>query len=432
VNTRQPGLTPPDEGAAGLFAERFGAGPSGIWQAPGRVNLIGEHTDYNDGFALPFAISSKVSVAAARRHDDVLVVTSGQEPGEPVTVALAGLEPGSVRGWAAYPAGVAWALRRAGYPVGGVSLAVDADLAIGSGLSSSAALECATALAMVDLHEIAVTRTELARLARRAENDFVGAPTGIMDQTAVLGGAAGHVLLLDCRTGGTTQIPFGLAGSGLTIVIIDTRARHELTDGGYASRRACCEEAARLLGVTALRDIAGTGAIDRLTDPVLRRRARHVVTENDRVLRTAELLRAGRLSGIGPLLTASHASLRDDFDVSWPQADAAVESAIGAGALGARMTGGGFGGSVIALAPVGAIGAIASAVTREFASHGWQPPGFSTAAPSASARRRRLGQVAQALGGGFRRDVIGERAHPRLRGRQVLELVSRPPDREQL
>ena len=378
-----------DAGAARRFAEQFGTGPAGIWRAPGRVNLIGEHTDYNDGFALPFAIGAAVSVAASRRDDDLILLTSCQEAGGAVTVALADLEPGSVEGWAAYPAGVAWALRGADLPIGGVSLAVDADLAVGSGLSSSAALECATALAMLDLHEIAVPRTELARLARLAENDFVGAPTGIMDQTAVLCGEAGHVLLLDCRTRSTTQIACDLSGSGLTIVIIDTRARHELTDGGYASRRAACEQAAQLLGVPALRDVADPRALDRLADPLLRRRARHVVTENDRVLRTVELMRAGRLSDIGPLLTASHASLRDDFDVSWPEADAAVETALRTGALGARMTGGGFGGSLIALAPTDQVAAITEAVTSEFAARGWRQPAFGTAVPSPPARRIR-------------------------------------------
>ena len=353
------------------------------------MNLIGEHTDYNDGFALPFAIGAKVSVAAARRSDQLVVLTSGQEPAGPVTVALADLKPGSVRGWAAYPAGVAWALRAAGHPVGGVSLAVDADLPVGSGLSSSAALECATALAMIDLYDIAVRRTELARLARLAENDFVGAPTGVMDQTAVLCGQAGHALLLDCRTGSTTQIAFDPAGSKLTIMIIDTRARHELTDGGYAIRRAQCEQAARLLGVPALRDITDVGALDRLIEPLLKRRARHVVTEDSRVLRTVELLRTGQLADIGPLLTASHASLRDDFEVSWPEADVAVDVALRAGALGARMTGGGFGGSVIALAAADQVRAITAAVTREFVAHDWPPPAFGTAVPSPPASRIR-------------------------------------------
>jgi galactokinase len=277
----------------------------------------------------------------------------------------------------------------AGHQAGGVSMAVDADLAVGSGLSSSAALECAAALALTDLHQITVPRAGIARLARRAENEFVGAPTGIMDQIAVMFGEAGHVLLLDCRSGSTTQIPFDPAAAGLKMMIIDTRARHELTDGGYATRRAACEEAARMLGVAALRDIADSSALDRLADPGLRRRARHVVTENSRVLHAVELLRAGRLAAVGPLLTASHVSLRDDFDVSWPEADVAVDAAASAGALGARMTGGGFGGSVIALTPVDAVGAIASAVTGEFAARNWRPPAFSEAVPSVSAHRER-------------------------------------------
>jgi galactokinase len=393
VEPQPSDLTRPDNspatGAARRFAEQFGADPRGIWRAPGRVNLIGEHTDYNDGFALPFAIGAAVSVAAARRDDDLIVMTSGQEPGGAVTVALADLAPGSVPGWAAYPAGVAWALRTAGHQVGGVSLAVDADLAVGSGLSSSAALECAAALAMTDLRLLTVPRTEIARLARLAENEFVGAPTGVMDQMAVMFAEAGHVLLLDCRTAEATQIPFDPASAGLTIVIIDTRARHELTDGGYATRRAACERAARLLGVPALRDITDASGLDRLGDPLLTRRARHVVTENARVLGTVELLRAGRLSDVGPLLTASHVSLRDDFEVSWPEADIAVEAAITAGALGARMTGGGFGGSLIALAPIGQIRAVTDAVTREFAARDWRPPAFSTAVPSPCASRLR-------------------------------------------
>ena len=226
-----------EAGATERFKDTFGSEPIGIWQAPGRVNLIGEHTDYNDGFALPFAISSNVSVAAAPRDDDLLVLTSCQEGTEAVEVPLTVLIPGAVAGWAAYPAGVAWSLRGAGYPVRGLNVAIDADLALGAGLSSSAALECAVALAMLDLNGIELPRTELARLARRAENDFVGAPTGIMDQIAVLLSQEGHALLLDCRTAATTQVPFDPAGAGLVLMIINTRARHELTDGGYASRR---------------------------------------------------------------------------------------------------------------------------------------------------------------------------------------------------
>ncbi len=379
-----------EAGAIQRFNETFGAEPAGIWQAPGRVNLIGEHTDYNDGFALPFAISTKVSVAAAPRDDDRLVLTSCQEGTEVVELALADLVPRTVPGWAAYPAGVAWSLRGAGYPVGGLSVAIDADLALGAGLSSSAALECAVALAMLDLHNLAEPpRTELAMLARRAENDFVGAPTGIMDQIAVLLSQEGHALLLDCRTAATTPVPFDPAAAGLALMIINTRARHELRDGGYASRRHACEEAARLLGVPALRDVVSVDELDRLTDPLLLRRARHIVTDDTRVLQTVDLLKAGDLAGIGPVLTASHASLRDDFEISWPEADVAVDAAIEAGALGARMVGGGFGGSVIALLPIVRTDAVSEAVLGSFVQNSWTRPTFTTAFPSASASRLR-------------------------------------------
>jgi galactokinase len=280
-------------------------------------------------------------------------------------------------------------MRTAGYPVGGISLAIDADLNPGAGLSSSAALECAVALALADLHGLTLSRPELALLARRAENDFVGAPTGIMDQMAVLACQQGHALLLDCRSQAGTAVPLDPARSGLALMIIDTRARHELTDGGYASRRLACEEAARALGAPALRDIGDVADLGRLADPLLRRRARHVVTENQRVLLTAELLRAGQVAEVGPLLTASHASLRDDFEVSWPEADAAVAAAAGAGALGARMTGGGFGGSVIALIRADRAAEVSQSVSERFARDGWVAPAFAAAVPSASAGRVR-------------------------------------------
>ncbi len=379
----------PAQGAARRYRQRFGADPAGIWRAPGRVNLIGEHTDYNDGFALPFAIDATVCVAADRASDGALTLTSCQEPEDDLTVSVAGLVPGSVPGWAAYPAGVVWALRAAGHPVGGASIAVDATLTPGGGLSSSAALECAVAIALTELYGISLTRRELAALARRAENEFVGAPTGIMDQLAVLTCEKGHALLLDCRTGTGTQVPFDPAAAGLNLVVIDTRARHELTDGGYAARRAACEAAARTLGVGALRDVDDVVRLGLLADPVLLRRARHVVTENGRVCETVRLLGTGQLAEIGPLLTASHRSLRDDFEVSWPQADVAVRASLGAGALGARMVGGGFGGSVIALIPDVRVGEVAGAVQDAFAARGWLAPTITPAAPSASASRVR-------------------------------------------
>ncbi len=238
----------PAAGAIARFGERFGTAPAGVWQAPGRVNLIGEHTDYNDGFALPFAIDAVVTVAAGRRPDGLLAMTSCQEDDDAV-VPVQDLRPGLLTGWPAYPAGVVWALRDAGYPVAGLSLAVDADLRPGAGLASSAALECAVALAAADLFAISMPRARLAALARRAENEFAGVPTGILDQLAVLTSRAGYALMLDCRSGEGTAVPFDLAAAGLTLLIINTLARHALSDGGYASRRQACEVAAARLGV---------------------------------------------------------------------------------------------------------------------------------------------------------------------------------------
>jgi galactokinase len=376
------------ERAVAWFAECFGAQPDGVWHAPGRVNLIGEHTDYNEGFVLPFALAQGVRAAVSRRDDGVLELRSRQVPDAPATVAVGQLTPGTPAGWAAYPAGAAWALRQAGYPVGGASIAVDADLERGAALSSSAALECATALALTELNGLSVPRPELAALARRGENDFVGVPSGIMDESASLLCRAGHALLLDCRSGQTSDVPLDLAVAGLVLLVIDTGVRHALADGRYAARRRSCEQAARALGVPSLRDVAGGAAqVERLADPVLRRRARHVVTENARVLEAVELLRAGDIAGCGPLLTASHASLRDDFEVSWPEADLAVEAATTGGALGARMTGGGFGGSVIALTRTPRAADVRAGVEAAYDRRGWAAPRFLEALPSPGALR---------------------------------------------
>jgi galactokinase len=371
------------------FGDCFGGRPEQVWRAPGRANLIGEHTDYNQGWVLPFALDLGVTVAARRRGDGLLAIRSRQAPGAPADLPLAALAPGSVTGWAAYPAGVAWALRQAGHPLpGGASLAVDSDLPQGAGLSSSAALECAAALALDGLHGLGLPRPELATLAQRAENDFVGVPTGIMDQSASLLSRAGQALLLDCRTGVTADVPLDPAGAGLALLIVDTGARHALGDGRYAQRRRECERAAVLLGVTSLRDVTSPAETGRLADPVLRRRARHVVTENERVKQAVGLLTSGDLAGVGALLYASHASLAGDFEVSWPEADVAVDAAMAAGALGARMMGGGFGGSALALVRAGQR-AVSAAIMAEFARRGWPPPAFFPAVPSAGAFRLR-------------------------------------------
>jgi galactokinase len=209
-----------------------------------------------------------------------------------------------------------------------------------------------------------------------------------MDQSAAMLCRKGHALLLDCRTLATSQVPFDPGGAGLELVVTDTRVRHDLTDGAYADRRHACEEAARLLGVPALRDVTDPDtALRRLADPVLMRRARHVITDNHRVQAVVGLLRAGAMSEVGALLNASHLSLRDDFEISWPQADVAVATANAAGALGARMIGGGFGGSVIALVPGGRASEITDAVAAEYARRGWASPQAIPAAPEAGAHR---------------------------------------------
>jgi galactokinase len=369
------------------FAERFGRPPEGVWAAPARVNLVGEHTDYNDGFVLPLAIDRRVTVAAARRADDLLRLVS-LDKGEQ-RLRLADVRPGAVHGWAAYAAGPLWALARDGAEVGGLDLVLGSDVPIGSGLSSSAAVECAVLLAARDLYGGPDDLARLASIAQRAENDVVGVPCGIMDQMAALACTAAHVLLLDCRSLEADQVPFAPADAGLALLVLDTRVSHALADGGYAERRAACERAARVLGVRALRDATQAdleAAHDRLGEGPYRR-ARHVVGENARVLAVVELLRRGRPDTIGDALNASHASLRDDYQVSAPELDTAVEAAIGAGALGARMTGAGFGGCALALVPAGAVVDVGKAVTAGFAERGFREPGIFAVRPADGARR---------------------------------------------
>jgi galactokinase len=360
--------------AASAFTETFGYQPEGVWSAPGRVNLIGEHTDYNGGYVLPFAIDLRMTVAAARRADDRLVLHSLQQPGE---VQVDELDPATDLGWAGYAAGVVWALREAGHRIGGLDLVLDGQVPTGAGLSSSAALECSVGLAALDLFGIAMAREELARVAQRAENDFVGVPCGLMDQMAASVCTADHALFFDTRDDVREQVAFAPAEVGLALLVVNTRAQHSLNDGAYAERRRSCEEAAALLGVEFLRDVPASdldAAMAKLDDDVLRRRARHVITEDDRVLRTVELLRDGHLDRIGPLLTASHASMRDDFEISCAELDVTVDTALAAGALGARMTGGGFGGSAIALVRAADVDATTSAVEKAFASNGFRAP----------------------------------------------------------
>jgi UDPglucose--hexose-1-phosphate uridylyltransferase len=452
-----------------------------VYAAPGRVNVIGEHTDYNGGLCLPIALPHRTYVALRPRTDLVVRIASAQEAGAAWTGRLEDVAQGTVDGWAGYVAGVAWALREhleatggSASRVRGFDAVVDSCVPSGAGLSSSAALECAVAVGLDDVTGLGLARTDggratLATAAVRAENEIAGAPTGGMDQAASLRCTRGHALLLDCRPGldpvdAVEQVPFDLAAEGLALLVIDTRAEHALVDGQYAQRRATCEAAATTLGLANLRELAdavaaqaehttsgdpadradypasstgrtshpghataarqagltagsapaGRGAstrrpvtsdhdshtgrdragassqalaaaLDRLPDDVARRRVRHVVTEIARTQDLVALLRAGRASDVGPLLDASHASLRDDYDVSSPELDLAVEAARAAGALGARMTGGGFGGSAIALVGADRAHDVADAVAGAFARAGLGAPGFLLGVPSAPA-----------------------------------------------
>ncbi|SDU49709.1 galactokinase [Jiangella alkaliphila] len=355
--------------------------------APGRVNLIGEHTDYNGGFALPLAIPDRTT-ARVRTRDDGVVTAASTAPGtEPASFAVDS-SPGDVTGWAAYVAGVFWALRDAGHDVPGAFVSIESDVPTGAGLSSSHALECAVAVTLNDLHGLGLDRTTLALLVQRAENRYVGAPTGAMDQMASLYGQDGHVILFDARAMTAQPVPCDLAAAGLSLVVVDTRVHHEHVDGGYGARRATCEAAAALLGVETLREVQDSPAdevLGQLDDDIMVRRVRHVLTENARVLDTVALLRAGRAADIGPLLTASHASMRDDYEITVAEVDTAVDAALAAGALGARMTGGGFGGSVIALTAAADAARVGDAVRAAFDQHGYVSPSVFTVRPAAGA-----------------------------------------------
>ncbi|MGV3712360.1 galactokinase [Pseudolysinimonas sp.] len=377
-----------------LFAALTGREPDGLWSAPGRVNLLGDHTDYHDGFALPFAIDRRTLVAAGARDDAVLRVVSALSD-QAIEVRLDELDAVRGRaGWADYPLGVAWALGRSGADlaaVPGVDLVLDSNVPVGAGLSSSAALESAVALALDDLWRLGMSHPALAQAGRLAENDFVGAPTGILDQTAAMLGRRDAALLLDSRSLATEYVDLGLEAAGLAIVVLETGESHSHATGGYGDRRAESEAAAVRLGATSLRDLG----IDDLVraratlDDLGFRRVRHVVSENARVLEAVRLLRADGPTAIGALLDASHASLRDDYEVSTPELDLAVETARENGALGARMTGGGFGGSAIALAPVDAISRIQVALDGAFSEHGFAQPEVYPVRPSDGATRDR-------------------------------------------
>ena len=373
------------------FEAVFGTAPDGLWSAPGRVNLIGEHTDYNEGFVLPFAINRRTVVALGLRGDRRVRVASTFAD-ELAEIDLDELAPDTLAGWSAYPLGVAWALGEFGADlsaVPGVDLFIDSDVPVGAGLSSSAAIESAIALALNDVWHLGLDRRTLARVGQRAENVAVGAPTGIMDQSASLLGQVDHAVFLDCRSLETELVPLGLAEAGLAILVIDTGVKHSHATGGYGERRAACERGAAAMGASSLRDLTvdDLPRAQQLLDDVTFRRIRHVITENQRVLDTVAMLKAEGAQGIGELLDASHRSMRDDFEISVPELDLAVETAVGAGALGARMTGGGFGGAAIALVRLADLSRVQVAVDNAFGEHAFgQPDTFVVTASDGATR----------------------------------------------
>lgn len=358
--------------------------PDVIASAPGRVNLIGEHIDFSQGFVLPFAIEDRTFARVRKREDREIRIRSAQRPDHLITTSLDHLLPRGDGDWERYVLGVIWALDIQS----GVDIEIDGHVPLGAGLSSSAALECAVALALNKLFVCGYSRKELALLAQKAENDYVGVPCGIMDQSVSLMARSGSALLLDCRDLETRLVPFDLAASGLQLLIIDTQVQHALVDGGYAQRRESCEGIVAKLEITSLRDLS-LSALEVAKDQITAeeyKRAHHAVTEIARVLNAVDALTNKDFPALGQLMNASHLSLRDDYEVSCPELNCAVDTAIAQGAMGARMVGGGFGGSAIALADKVKIAEIEDAIRVAFAAAGFLAPRFFTSLPSDGAR----------------------------------------------
>ena len=365
------------------FLEIFGEEPDLIAAAPGRVNLIGEHIDYSEGFVLPFAIKDRTTAAIRKRDDSTVRIASAQRRNKVVTVDINNVKPGLKGEWERYALAVLWSM---GVKTG-VDLLIDGHVPLGAGLSSSAALECSVATAVNHLFDMGFSLEDLARLTQRAENQYVGVPCGIMDQSVSLMATVGSALLLDCRDLSTRNIPFDVASSGLELLIIDTQAHHALTDGGYAERRASCESVAAKLAIKSMRELsmAQLDAGKELLTPVEYVRARHAVSEMQRVLDCVEALSKSDFVKVGELINQSHASLRDDYTVSCPELDTAVDASLAAGALGARMVGGGFGGSAIALIQASKTTETIRAVDKAFANKKFKAPRFFTSLPSQGA-----------------------------------------------
>ncbi|ADD40603.1 galactokinase [Stackebrandtia nassauensis] len=377
-----------------VFRLRFGGDPDAVWAAPGRINLLGEHTDYNDGFVLPHAIPyytvaavSKAGSPTWRVHSDGIPQTSTFGLGR---VGGKDRPADAVTDWSAYVAGIVWSLREhEAVEIGGARIAIVSDVPVGAGVSSSAALEMAVLGALCDIYEVDLEPRRAVLAAQRAENEYVGVPTGILDQTASLMSRENHALFMDCRTQSIEELPFDLEGTGYRMLLIDSRAPHRHVDNEYADRRRDCERAAALLGVESLRDVGDHSYFD-LPDLVLRRRVRHIVTENHRVRDAAEVLRAGAEDIpllLGYLFNESHQSMMVDYEITVPEIDHLVAAALRAGAVGARMTGGGFGGSVIAIVGEDDAEAVCDAIATSAVERDFPEPVFRTCYPAPGAYR---------------------------------------------
>jgi len=368
------------------FLEIFGHKAEVLAEAPGRVNLIGEHIDYSEGFVLPFAIADRTFAAIARNNDGLVRIASQQRKNRIFTIVIKDVHPGSAGEWEKYVLGVIWTMG----VTSGVDILVDGHVPSGAGLSSSAALECSVAVGLNTLFNLGKSLEDMARATQKAENDYVGMPCGIMDQSVSLMGREGSALLLDCRDLTTESVPFDVASAGLELLIIDTQAHHALVDGGYAERRASCESVAAKFGIPSMRHLT-MDVLDARKSEITETeyiRARHAVTEIQRVKDAVTALRTNDFETLGHLINESHNSLRDDYTVSCVELDEAVDASRRAGALGARMVGGGFGGSAIALIKADQIELTKDAIRSAYAAKNFKAPRFFTSLPSAGASAR--------------------------------------------
>ncbi len=363
-----------EQRAVEAYKENFGVEPEAVVSAPGRVNLIGEHTDYNDGHVLPCAVERRVAVAIGPGDDELYSADFDEK--QPLNEEKEG-------GWQDYPRGVAWAVKQAGYAIEDFRASFAGNVPLGSGLSSSAAIEAATVLALDKLFGLGIDRKQMASLCMKAENEFVGVASGIMDQYASLLCEVGHALLVDCRSLEEENVPLDLEGAGLTLLVCDTRVERELGGTEYNDRQETTARAAKKLGLEALRDASETD-LENLSGDELKR-ARHVVTEQARVMEAVEALKNRDFEAFGRLLYESHASLRDDYEVSVPELDTFVEVAEEARALGAKVTGAGWGGCAIALIPSAKADELADTTRRRFEGRDFGEPAFYKFTPAAGA-----------------------------------------------